>query len=217
MQFSYGVGAGFEKRKKPVPFPLPVDELEYMAGDYAEPYKHLYIQMYKFGQRVGEALATKKEDITFEQHGSKEVMVLTSLTEKNKQMPFRVLPCLVDDPLAREFAYWVKEHDRGKLYPKITRQLAYHYISRFGKATFPVMALVPHHGETKKRQWSMEQVTYKMHPHYLRHCCLTHKVLYDRYDLIKLMQYAGWSTPTPAMVYVHLNWRELLNKGDPNE
>lgn len=209
MQFNYS-GTGFDKRKKPIPMPLAADELQYMADGYNGLDRMLFIQCYKFGQRISEALATKRGDVTFEQHHGKDVMVLNSITEKNRQMPFRVLPCFVDDPMSNEFADFVRDAPHGKLYPNYTRHIAYQNMRKRGAAKFAVMALVPHRSETAKNQWAIEQVEYCMHPHYLRHCCLTHKVLYSGLDLLQLMQFAGWSTPNPAMVYIHLNWRELL-------
>lgn len=212
MPVTFGAGAGFADRKKPIPYTLPQEDMEYFFNDYNPPYNYLYAQLYKFGQRVSEALATKTSDITFEHHGGKEVMVLNSLTEKNKAMPFRVLPCAVDDMLSQELAEHYREASRGELYNGISRQAAYNALSKEGKQLFTVKALVPHReGDTAKAQWTIEDIEYCMHPHYLRHCCLTHKVLHEGYDLVKLMQFAGWSSPAPAMRYIHLNWRELLN------
>ena len=206
MQFNYG-GVGFANRVKPIPMPLPPDEIAYFADSYSGDTRMLFTQLYLFGQRISEALATKRGDITIEDNGS--IMVLNSITEKNKQMPFRVLPARINSQLAKEFAEWVADRPAGRLY-KFTRHTAYQSLRKRGGATFPVMALVPHSGDTQKKQWAIEQITYTMHPHYLRHCCLTHKVLYSHYDLFKLMTFAGWSTPAPAMIYIQLNWRDLL-------
>lgn len=202
---------GLKDRKKPWPYALPVDELEMLSEAYKDPYTlNLFRQCYLFGQRSGEAILAKRKDFQYQEHEGTEVLVLNSITEKNRAMPLRILPTKLDNPMAIHFSEWVMDR-KENIYKDWTIQKAYNQISKRGKLTFEVMALVPDRTqETSKAQWTLQEIKYTMHPHYLRHCCLTHKVQNEDYGIPQLMTFAGWTDPSPALIYVHLNWRDLI-------
>jgi len=53
---------------------------------------------------------------------------------------------------------------------------------------------------------------YLARPHLFRHTRLTHLVKFFGFREFELMQFAGWSSTKPAMVYVHLFGQDLAEK-----
>lgn len=120
-----------------------------------------------------------------------ENFLLISLwTEKNKKHPTRILPI----PLDKE--KWLTD-------PIIT--LA---------EVIPSMRLF-----NFSDRWGREIVHryFDCHPHFLRHCRLTHLVSLFQADAFRLQLWAGWSSPTPANAYVHLNWQDTKKIFEKNQ
>ncbi len=199
------LGSGY-RRKKPLPFPLGVEELTSIAEGINQthpPYGSLFAMCYIFGLRISEALSIKARDLEYNR--AEDVWVLRVITKKRKDASIlRVLPSLCkegEDKLLRMIEERHTGTDPAELMFDTNRKLAYFY---FQKNRVEVNAV-----DFQKRE-IIDMPAFKMHPHYLRHCRLTHLVTYYGFDLFKLTQYAGWTSPNVAMTYVNLDWRNLL-------
>lgn len=206
--------------KKPVPFPIAIDEVATLAGGYPQPYATLFRVCYLYGARVGEALhlCGKDFNLTKDSYG-RPALVAHILTEKNRKTPLRVIPALagakdsltpfqqVEVGITKDvLAYLEGVKNEDMLFPSITRQLAHYY---FSKQAVDVRALIP--AEKK----IIDLPGFKLHPHYLRHVRLTHLVEEYGYSHVALMQYAGWTDIRPAAVYLQLDWRHLAEQMKP--
>jgi len=205
-------------RKKPIPFPISIDEIETLAQFYPSPYSILFRISYLYGSRIGEALGVRADDFKIETDNyGREVLTVRLMTEKNKKTPMRVLPAIISGEKLTNFqkeeaviTKKVLEELPGEgerlVFPGISRQLAHYY---FSKQAINIRALLL----AEKKIIELE--AFKLHPHYLRHCRLTHLVEEYAYDHIKLMQFAGWTDVRPASVYLQLDWHNLADAMKP--
>ena len=206
---------------KPVPFPVPVDEIVPLSEHYDPPYDILFLTCYLYGARIGEALQLNKNDLVTSHDSGRDMLVATLVTEKNKHTPLRVLPAILSgndlNPFQEEEAKITEKlqeynsalETKAELFPGITRQLAY---NNFARQEIEVKAIATH-----PERKIVELENFKLHPHYLRHVRLTHLVTEYDYSIARLMRYAGWSDPRPAAVYLQLNWRSLAKGMEARE
>lgn len=196
-------------KKKPIPFPLEtIKDIELIGKNYElENTKFLFYWLYLTGQRITEALKLKRKDVWFSTQEGKDFIVVSSITEKNKIQPRRVIPIPLfgEEKNMAEFVWQKIEnlHATSPLFfaknKEMTRTNAWNYLA---KQQIEVPAIDP-----KTR----EIISYKMKifPHYLRHCRASHVAMFYNYDIYRLMQFFGWSTPKTATVYATLNWKSL--------
>lgn len=193
-------------RKKPVPFPLEMVELVEAAKYYKPPYDDLFRVLYLFGLRISEALLLKPTDFKHREHEEEEYLICNTITEKNRQQPFRVLTALQtyeDKQMVEEVNMFLENVEPGKrLFTNVPSRFAAAW--HFRQQEVDVQAI-----DYKSKQM-MYLEGFKLHPHYLRHCRLTHLVTEYDYDVVQLTQFAGWTDFTPAMIYLQLNWRNLI-------
>lgn len=212
------IGAGELDTRKPIPFPIAINEIEPLAQLYPEPYDMLFRVCYLYGARIGEALTLRYSDLklTRDNYG-RDILTAHILTEKNKRTPFRVLPAIAGGvnltPFQKEEAKItakllaaLPDAREGLVFPGITRQLAHYY---FNKQAIAIRAFLM----SERRIIDLEE--FRIYPHYLRHCRLTHLVEEYGYDHIKLMQYAGWTDVRPASIYLQLDWHNLAEAMKP--
>lgn len=206
--------------KKPIPFPIDIDTVAQLAKQYPAPYDNLFRICYLYGLRINEALALSPKDFTrsTDNYG-RPALIAQVMTEKNRQTPLRVVPAVmaasdkatpfqqIETQITKAIDNYIASLPRDALlFPGITRQKAFYY---FNKYSIDVRALV-----VKERK-IIELPGFKLHPHYLRHVRLTHLVEEYNYSTIALMQYAGWTDPRPASVYLQLDWRHLSDAMKP--
>jgi integrase len=207
-QFYGGLGS----RKKPIPFPVTIDEILPLSSYYPEPYQTLFLATYIYGARIGETIALNKRDLQRTQDDDgRAVLVASILTEKNRINPLRRIPAILggdnltpfqtEEAKITEHVHAYSEYAKDKLFPNVTRQTAFNH---FSEQSINVTALV-----TQPEPEIVELNDFKLHPHYLRHVRLTHLREEYNYDTADLMLYAGWTDTRPAAVYIQLDWRHL--------
>jgi len=205
---------GLGTRKKPIPFPVPIDEIKPLSEYYPEPYDTLFLTCYLYGCRIGEALNLDKNHLKINNDSyGRKVLVATILTEKNRINPLRRIPAILAgetlNPFQQEetkIAEHIHEHQETsekKLFPNITRQKAYNH---FSEQKIEVMAL-----QTEPNTKMIRIPQFKINPHFLRHCRLTHLREQYHYDSGDLMQYAGWTDTRPAAIYIQLDYKHLAD------
>lgn len=189
-------------RKKPVAMALPRHELVRVQAKYEYPeVKALFGVCYLGGLRIGEALKLKPEDCGFKNSEGRELLTLRVLTEKNRVSPMRTLPIMLEGPekeMAEPFLSF--QTTPGKPIFKLTRQNAHYHLTRQRVA---VSAL-----DMATRQ-IIDVPDYPLHPHYLRHCRLTHLVTDYNFDAMRLKMFAGWKDLKCADIYLRLGWQDL--------
>jgi len=144
--------------------------------------------LYATAARVSEIVGVfKHADLkVFQDH-----VEATVKTEKNRELPFRVL-CLPrqDKYVKLSMEYILSASDPNAPVWRFSRQFAHRLI----------------------RQLGYKAGIQDMHPHLLRHTRLTHLVIYANFNEFELMRWAGWSSIEPARHYVRLYSRDSLPK-----
>lgn len=202
------------EKVKPVVWPIPIDEIQALSKTYPAPYRQLFIACYLYGCRIGEALQLQRESLRLGKDSrGRDVLVADLLTEKNKVQPTRSIPAILDGPNLTPFqqveAQLTQELDEYRhsvekdLFPGVSRFQAY---THFSKQKISVKALV-----TSPVRRFVEIHNFRVHPHYLRHCRLSHLREQYKYDSGDLVQYAGWTDPRPATTYIKLDYRHLAD------
>lgn len=195
------------KRNIPVrviPDVLPVSALWDIAKQYRRPAtKALFCACYLTGGRISEVLKMKPRDIT-----EKEKTYMVFLTTlKNKRQHFRNLP-IAKSPVTECEGYmtdFLLDYARGinSDFSLFTfRRCA--ATNRLRRKTFRTR------GFLLKEIYEDKEFT--LYPHYLRHSRLTHLVANYGFDVAHLTAFAGWTDPTPAMIYVQLAGKDLSRK-----
>jgi len=220
--------------KKPRPLEVPSKEEIYNAG--LKMYKiaqwnpndllALYFHLYLFGQRLTEALATKVRDFDIKKLKRKKkknilLVVLTSINLKTKRIYLKKksLPLVIDKNHQIEgrmfkfiYTYLLKPRlEEGKYDEFVFRRLIRYsptiinYYFRRYIPPFRLDAVMPS-GDYAYGYY------FSVHPHFLRHCRLTHLVEDENLDGLELMKYAGWTTPSPAVIYDKSSYKRIVDK-----
>lgn len=191
------------KKKKPIPLPPNYEIIANLANKYTDPRDWLtYSWLYLTGQRISEALQTRREHVIYRENGGRPIFVVDSITLKNRSAPRRNIPVPLHG-LEKDWATAVWESIKD-LRPDVyiipfTRQQARNHLA---KATFICEQIQP---QTRERF----DAFMAMYPHFLRHCRATHLVAEHDFDNIMLMQHFGWASSTMPNVYAAANWRRL--------
>lgn len=194
---------GIKDRKKPIPYPTQsIEAEEYIGEQYKDPQdRALFYILYLGGQRISELLNTTRLSVSIETNEGFEHMIISSLTEKNRSQPRRIIPIPLYGKEKRMsehvWKYINSIQGNNKLFD-ITRNSAWY---RLSKVSLNNLAI-------DKDNKIIEQET-KIFCHYQRHCRASHMVMFYGYDIMKLMQLFGWSSPSVPNVYVMLNWESL--------
>lgn len=163
--------------------------------------------MYLTGARISEALAMKVSHIEEQENG---VYIVNLKTLKSKIYPLRRLPispAKSDKPFYRIFKNYldsIGESDEGDfLFPFSSRYV----VNNLLKKVYTDNIL---HLDHINKKWI--ERPYRMHPHYFRHCRLSHLASVFGFGEIELMKFAGWSSTRPAIFYVKISYKDILNK-----
>lgn len=189
--------------KKPIPEALHTKELVPLANKYNDPHdRALLLFLYLTGCRISEALNARTKDIEKIDHPELgEVYTVKLVTLKNRRNKFRIIPILsrnYEGPMIDYVNKFVNTRGADQKIFSVSRTAAWNRLSR---EQLSMRAI--------HKMEILEKFTFSVRPHYMRHCRLTHLVQNYGYDSIKLMRFAGWTTPAPAQVYLQLNWLDL--------
>lgn len=171
-----------------------------------------FYMIYLTGARVSEGLMIEKRDIQIETLNGESIITVRMKTLKKKRgTKFRMIPIWISkENNPAEYDMWqsirpyVRRTSDGRIFTiggdiqRVRRRVGYYFGKDIEITT----------GAVYKMKF-IEDYTFKLYPHYLRHCRLSHMSQIYGFDEIRLMRYAGWSTTRPASIYVHYNWIEL--------
>lgn len=193
---------------KPIPDPVSIGEIKDIGMRYQDTQdRALFFILYLTGARISEALDLRIRDLDLQdlpQVG--EIFKVHLLTRKNKKKMVRDIPVVIGeteremvDIIFRHIEGLPSSQDEAKIFSYTSTDDAYYYIR---KQSLTVRAM--------KGREIMERFRFKIHPHYLRHCRLTHLVQIYGMSETHLTQFAGWTDSRPAQIYVNLNWTSLV-------
>jgi len=191
-------------KKKPFYFPIPTIQRVYLIGqEYRDnTSKFLFYWLYLTGQRITEALRTKRSDLEIVEEDGRKTIVVNSITLKNRVKPFRIIPIPVYGEEKEMSEFVLKKINKLKLREKLfdfTRMTAWNYLSQI---TINIPAILPNRRE-------IVNLDLKIYPHYLRHCRATHIAKKPNCTVSHLMQFFGWSRSNVANTYISFNWKDL--------
>lgn len=200
--------------KKPVPYGVPTLEEIYALGETCSAQdKALLYFLYLSGARISEALAVKKRDISARQLPTGDIATVITVTTLKTDLAkgvntarIREIPIgkhQLESAMLKDIETWLLPIALDERIFSFTRQYAWQVLH---SKTVSVQAYDP---LTKELVVLNE---FRVHPHFLRHCRLTH--LYQLYGLsaVDIMKYAGWVKPTMADRYIHSNWQDIYKK-----
>lgn len=207
---------GFVQTKRKSPIPMAIDPQDLFGimkringlNTYNKWYLTAFSSfLYLTGARVSEGLMMKRGDIDFRED---DVLVANLRTLKARIYPIRqipIVPTRSDKPFYRilkKFLDTEVQEESDLLFPTFkSRFVINHHLKKIKIQN--LLQLDPNN-----KRW-LEQ-PYRMHPHYLRHCRLSHMTSIYGYGEIELMRFAGWSSTKPCVFYVKLNYKDLLKK-----
>lgn len=190
---------------KPVPEPLEMNEIYELGSRYPIVQDRALIYfLYLTGCRVSEALACRIRDL--QERETREfgnVLTVKLITLKNRRQRIRIIPIPMnkhEGPMLKVFQKFIKgmaPEQRIFAGLKSRMNVCYHL------AKHELTTRAVHDKEI------LDEFTFKVHPHYMRHCRLTHMVTYYGFGETKLVRFAGWTNSKPAQVYVALDWDDL--------
>lgn len=193
-------------RKKPIPYPMTLPQTVQIITSYPEKDRALAAFLYLYGARVSEALKFLAGDLVADEFEDKKVLIAKDLlTLKNKKHPTRSLVVTVkgmEGELAVDLAAYADTVPADQELFHYSRQTAYNRLSR--QSTMIKVRMID--GSMKLLE------DFKIHPHYFRHCRLSHLVTHHHFDEISLMRFAGWSSPHLAEAYVHMDWHDFARR-----
>ena len=186
-----------------MPEPLEMSEIYELGNSYPNVEDRALIYfLYLTGCRISEALVCRIKDL--QERETKQfgkVLTVKLITLKNRRQRIRIIPVPMnrhEGPMLKFFQTFIKRMSQDKRIFSLSRTAAWNHLARHELTTRAV------HGKE-----IMDKFTFKVHPHYMRHCRLTHMVTYYGFGETKLVRFAGWTNSKPAQVYVALNWDDL--------
>ena len=197
---------GYSEKKKPIPFPVPMEDMYELGRHYPQQdIRARFYILYVYGARISEGLSVRAGDLEIQEKDGREALIATIKTEKNRSMPFRILPCYLDGiekPMVKYILNYIEPLKRNTALFEVSRQVA---CNTLRTQTINVKA-VQMQPETK----IIELPNFRVHPHYLRHCRASHGVSYYGWREAELMIFMGWTSTDQASVYVQLDYSDLL-------
>ncbi len=179
----------WERQKKLKQKPIP--KIEYIEG-LARGINNirtraLFSLTYLTAGRINEVISLQLKQVVKTHEDGKELILIENMkNQKNQKRIFKNIPIVIDDN--RELCDFVLEY---------LRIINVHPEDRIFKF-----------GVRRAEQLLAESVN--MNPHYLRHVRLTHLAQYKDFTHIRLMKYAGWTSPQMADTYVQMSWKDLI-------
>lgn len=201
--------------KKPVPNPIKRVEL-YNAITNSDLKNHqktaLYLA-YLTGARASELINIRAND--FEEVTStdllgnpkRQLLVTVKTLKKRRGSLERRLALASEDKTEKKMLNGILRHRTAlieldaltaRLVP-VSRQAVWQWAQKIELTTRAV--------DQRKRK-VIEDYSFKMYPHYLRHCRASHLVNDYGFEAFGLQQYMGWSSVEMAKIYVTLDWHK---------
>lgn len=182
--------------KKPRPQSASFDTLQRAFKQYQDPADRFLAQwLYLSGQRVTEAIKTKRSDVELQTIRGQRFMMVDSLTEKNKQNVRRKIPIPMfgfEQEMAE--AVWSSIEN---LKPEVrlvyfTRQTCFNHLN---KVSIPCNFI--HHITNERFEGVLP-----LYPHFLRHCRASHMHQNHGFQSLDSMQFFGWSSDAMPNLYI---------------
>jgi len=202
-------------RKKPVADTISIEKIYSLSNEIKSPeYKMIYYIIYLTGARVSEALRMFVRDIEFKElNDGKKIAVFDLITVKRKDHPRRKIPVLYYDPTnehqylyERKMINYIKNYIEPKLDDEwIFKNRKYNRVTNYFRRHLQVHIRSIYKGNEM-------MIDYKIHPHYLRHCRITHMRTEYNFDVLDLKQFAGWTDISMTNIYLHAGYKNLVEK-----
>lgn len=140
--------------------------------------------LYLTGARAGEVTGLTHQNIGRETIKGKECIKFTLRNKKNRKQKTKILAW----PINKE--------------PEICGAIFNHVDNIYeGSILTPTTVQRIHQIVKKYTGWNT---------HYLRHICLSYRVVHDGFNEIQLMYWAGWTDPRPSQTYVHYRYGDFI-------
>ena len=183
----------------------------------------LFATLYLTGGRVSEVLALTRADYTSKPQPDGSLRGdFTLITEKRGDALPRTVPVTSNDATDREFfrmaVAWINTKTMSEPLFRYSQTRASHVVN---EAKLRVTASIPASQTTRalEQGWEFDKNSktwrhseWSIHPHYLRHCRLTHLVKHKNFKDSELRAYTGWKSNTMAQVYVDMDADALALK-----
>ena len=165
---------------------------EQLENEPNERMKYIIAGLFGTGARVGEFVLLKKKDIDYADQTTKNILLTTVKTFKNRNHHERILP--------------LHTNSEGWFVSII--------IDWANKQTNPEGYLLPGKKPgthlTKRRVEQLLRKRYNIHPHLLRHSRSTYNYNIRKFTDAQNMFFMGWSDLQPAHIYTHFKWSDLV-------
>lgn len=201
--------------KKPVPNPIKREELynTITNSDLKNHQKTALYLAYLTGARASELINIRAND--FEEvtgtdllgNPKRQLLVTVKTLKKRRGSLERRLAIASEDKTEKKMLNGILKHRtalieldalRSRLVP-VSRQAVWQWAQKIVLTTRAV--------DQRKRK-VIEDYSFKMYPHYLRHCRASHLVNDYGFEAFSLQQYMGWSSVEMAKIYVTLDWHK---------
>ena len=170
----------------------------------------LFYFSYLTAARISEALRARRKDIEVTSYKGQPVTVATLINQKSKMFKTKMIPFIWTDgedgydKKMTEFVLdfiWHKHQDAKCFNLKRTTAA-----NRF-RRNIEITVRAIKHTEGKGTE-VVDDYLFKVHPHYLRHCRLTHLSSLPELNLVMI---AGWTTVEPARIYIRESWGRIMD------
>lgn len=191
---------------KPKPEVISLERLMTLANmleDYQQ--RVIFYCLYLTGARISEVLLLRKEDITLADVEGNHFVIFNLRNLKSRKVLFKRLPVIIDNPIVEGMATSIKDYVNLITHDSVIFTLTRHNVT-YAYTLLPAVHLRVVDMRSKA---IIDDYPFQIHPHYLRHCRLTHLRENKNFDLMNLIAWAGWSDSRPASTYVQVPWQEL--------
>jgi len=147
----------------------------------------LFCILYLTAGRVSEVIEIRRRNLSVESINDRPIFKIQLPNRKHRNRKWKVIPIPLDNEYYLEMFRIIKDY--AKL---IDRE----------DLLFPI---------TKRRAQKIIENEFNMNAHLFRHIRLTH-LAHMGFSDQELILYSGWTDSRAAKNYIHLRWRDLINK-----